>query len=690
MNYTNNRKSTLHRPGRSIKTVAPSIASGGVEERKNATANPSRPSSALNSSPNPHQSSSSVLYRCPSSNIVTAGSPVSILQGSHAVKKPCKPLITSRSTANVAAFNVRTLRQMGQQAALALTLDKLRVDICCVSETRLGEVPRTEISAPTLRSRYWLRCSSDQSAVTTGQAGVGVVLSAKAEASLIDWIPLNSRLCAVRLESSIKVNASRSSKRCLFVVSAYAPTNCSTDLIKDQFYSDFRSLLSRARSSDIVIVAGDMNAQVGQLGTAEINLGGKFSYGDTRTENGDRLMQACADHHLFLTSTSFRHKKRHLTTWRAPNGQYWTQIDHIAVGYRWRGSFLDCRSYWNTYLESDHALVLARFRLRFPAKPQIRSLEIDTGKLNEPDIKEKYQKNLRETLSVTSSSYAPEEDSWKNIAGSILDAASAVCGSTQAKRNKSWISDRSMGLLGVRRELSRGSSCTSARRKLTRELKRSLVSDRETWWMEKASEMESAFSTGNLGKLFSLIRSTGRKPKQVSENIKSSYGGGLYSKEQRLSRWAEYFEEQLSWPEALINVGTYGGNVPVWEVNMEPPSVTEVRTCLLALKTKKATGPDRVDPILLKEGGEALAVTLSKLFEDIWLTEKVPPDWGASIIVPIFKKGDQSICSNYRGISLTPVISRVFASLLMHRLTQAREANIREQQAGFSAWQRLH
>ena len=148
-------------------------------------------------------------------------------------KKPFEPFITSRSTANIAGLNVRTLRQIGQQAALALNLDKLRVDICCVSETRLGELPRTEIGAPTLSSRYWLRCSSDQAAITSGQAGVGVVLSAKAEASLIDWIPLNSRLCAVRLESSIKVNASRSSKRCLFVVSPYAPKNCSTDIIKD-------------------------------------------------------------------------------------------------------------------------------------------------------------------------------------------------------------------------------------------------------------------------------------------------------------------------------------------------------------------------------------------------------------------------------------------------------------------------
>ena len=50
---------------------------------------------------------------------------------------------------------------------------------------------------------------------------------------------------------------------------------------------------------------------------------------------------------------------------------------------------------------------------------------------------------------------------------------------------------------------------------------------------------------------------------------------------------------------------------------MEPPSVTEFRSCLLVLKTKKAAGLDRVDPMSLKEGSEALVLALRKLFEDI-------------------------------------------------------------------------
>ncbi|VDP95496.1 unnamed protein product [Echinostoma caproni] len=32
-------------------------------------------------------------------------------------------------------------------------------------------------------------------------------MSVKAERSLLDWIPVNSRLCAVRLDGSVRVNS---------------------------------------------------------------------------------------------------------------------------------------------------------------------------------------------------------------------------------------------------------------------------------------------------------------------------------------------------------------------------------------------------------------------------------------------------------------------------------------------------
>ena len=180
-----------------------------------------------------------------------------------------------------------------------------------------------------------MRLSGDPVASSSGLAGVGVALSARAEAALIDWIPINSRLCAVRLESSIKVRRNRREKRCLFIISAYAPTDCSPDAIKDEFYHQLTVLLQKARPTDIAIPAGDLNAQVGRLGTEESRLGGRWGLVGRRTDNGDRLLQLCTDHNLFLASTNFRHSHRRCATWRPPSAsQAWTQIDHIAISYR--------------------------------------------------------------------------------------------------------------------------------------------------------------------------------------------------------------------------------------------------------------------------------------------------------------------------------------------------------------------
>ena len=197
------------------------------------------------------------------------------------------PFTRFQHSFNLGAFNVRTLKQIGQQAALATTLDHFNIDICCVSETRLYDSSRREITAPALSKKFWLRCSGDSAAADIGQAGVGVALSPKAEASLIEWIPVNSRLCAVRLQGYTKVNASRNKKRCLFVIAAYAPTNCADDASKDEFQVQLHSLIKRALSTDIVILAGDMNAQVGQLEENEFDLGGRYSLGCTRSDNGD-------------------------------------------------------------------------------------------------------------------------------------------------------------------------------------------------------------------------------------------------------------------------------------------------------------------------------------------------------------------------------------------------------------------
>ena len=130
------------------------------------------------------------------------------------------------------------------------------------------------MTALSVSSRFWLRTSGDPVAAAADSAGVGIVLSSRAEGCLLDWIPVNSCLCAVRLATSVDISHGCAVPRCLFIVSAYAPTNCSSDAVKDSFYDALGALLRRVKSSDIVVVAGDMNMQVGKLNADEAQLGG--------------------------------------------------------------------------------------------------------------------------------------------------------------------------------------------------------------------------------------------------------------------------------------------------------------------------------------------------------------------------------------------------------------------------------
>ena len=79
-----------------------------------------------------------------------------------------------------------------------------------------------------------------------------------------------------------------------------------------------------------------------------------------------------------------------------------------------------------------------------------------------------------------------------------------------------WISQNSLNLIHQRRELPPSSSSTIKRRQMCRQIRRSLRLDRENWWIQKAEEMETAIASGNIGKLFDLIRKTGEKKAKVS------------------------------------------------------------------------------------------------------------------------------------------------------------------------------
>jgi hypothetical protein len=63
--------------------------------------------------------------------------------------------------------------------------------------------------------------------------------------------------------------------------------------------------------------------------------------------------------------------------------------------------------------------------------------------------------------------------------------------------------------------------------------------------------------------------------------------------------------------------------------------------------------------------------------------EELPHRWKESIIVPIHKKGDQTDCSNYRGISLLSTSYKVLSNILLSRLIPYADEIIGDHQCGF-------
>ncbi|CAH8506234.1 unnamed protein product [Schistosoma intercalatum] len=98
-----------------------------------------------------------------------------------------------RAPFKLAAFNVRTFMQVGQQIRLVMSLESLNINICCLSETRIqdsGEVLQIRSSSVASKSLFYVRLSGNPVAYSFGLAGIGVALSARAEAALIDSSPL--------------------------------------------------------------------------------------------------------------------------------------------------------------------------------------------------------------------------------------------------------------------------------------------------------------------------------------------------------------------------------------------------------------------------------------------------------------------------------------------------------------------
>ena len=94
----------------------------------------------------------------------------------------------------------------------------------------------------------------------------------------------------------------------------------------------------------------------------------------------------------------------------------------------------------------------------------------------------------------------------------------------------------------------------------------------------------------------------------------------------------------------------------------------EMRTRLRALKVSTSPGPDGIHPRILRELSDELAYPLTVLLNKSLVEGRLPTAWKTAEVRPIFKKGAKSSPGNYRPVSLTSVVCKVFEGFIRDQM----------------------
>lgn len=271
-----------------------------------------------------------------------------------------------------------------------------------------------------------------------------------------------------------------------------------------------------------------------------------------------------------------------------------------------------------------------------------------------------------------------------NEVKTLLFDCAAVCLSERKKisptKSEKWFDDEcekiKSKISNLGKKLRKTPTDFSIRDMLNREkknFKKVTLAKKRRYKKGLMSELEEKFAQGSQKELWSVFKKI--SPKTSKSQVRPS-----------LKTFSDYFKDLFKTkrpqrtPPMSTEFGPLDGCI----------TLEELFIALKALKEGKASGLDNICVEMVIILGETYPQILLKLFNGVLMTGDIPSDWVYGMIVPIYKEGQKLDPSNYRGITLSSCLGKLFLTILNGRLAKFTTSKklLAKSQLGFIAGNR--
>lgn len=524
------------------------------------------------------------------------------------------------------------------------------------------------------------------------QAGIGCILHRDIKEKLNKWEAISERILSVELKYKTHVKT---------IIAVYGPNEDKRIEEKDKFWEDLSVTVGAAKG--IIFVAGDINGRVGK-GDHTYTTIGKHGE-DERNNNGKRLLDFCTIHDLIVTNTFYEHKDIHKYTRVEPSRGEQSIIDYILVERENRTIIRDVAVKRGYEISSDHYLLIAEIKekeekenMRYGQNEnKIDAETIKSYKLKNKETAAKYEERVNKGLEngPDRTENNSIEEKWKLFKNTVIQAAKDICGTSKVNKNKKqtawWTDEIKQQVKDKKKKWQQYLSNKNERnyesyKEQRIKVKNIVLESKQKTWKEFGDMLEKDSKSNQ--KLFYRVLKNFRNKKKVNFlTIKNKDGEIITNETKVMERWKEYFQQLLETrhenQEQELDDEEPEEKEIIKETEGENIKKEELKEAIKEMKNGKAPGYDKITAEMIKNMGERGTQKLLEIFNKVWEEEKIPKDWEIGLIVPIYKKGDNKDCNNYRGITLLSTIMKLFEKIMEKRLRKEIEPKLTEAQSGF-------